>query len=452
MDYACTICNYIMCALRASLPGLSPRGSVASSQLPGMRGSTTVQDHLDGIPGAPKNISFDGFRFKDLGELYCVLDSATVAKYTEVDLLARLDGDYGNQKVEATVCSNVVDVLRDRMDFARFQGRPGDFRCEIDFEAVRPPPEVVRCPADGQEFRDAEDFFRRHHNARRLRDPSLPIRSIVLPYGLWSDGVQMSKWSGAGVHPVCLYIMSFRESIRFTHDNIVRLGYIPNMVHPRHVSAAGHGSHKWSKAKWHQVSLIWFFCTLARQCVVPGWQVRDGGLLNNWLRIDNGHIESNGGLGCGCLFVILVFCHGWRGLDGGVLLCVNMLNKCCPLRSRYAKQVELDLFHEALGVMLDELKSLEENGFLYNFGTEENPDNVTVYPFPLRYTVDYPECMAVLGLAMSGGYYPHPNYMVPSYSATNDVELGMGLDCPDIATRYKFRNEVDHMAAVASGS
>ena len=176
---------------------------------------------------------------------------------------------FGRQTVEVTVCINVAEVLADRVDYGRFSGAVS----EIDLEPVRPPPEWVGGPADGHEFRAAVAFFRAHHARRRAADPSLPERCLALPYGLWSDGVQMSRWSGTGLHPVCLYIMSYRDVIRFKHDNIVRLGYIPSMVHPCHVSPAGHPSHSWSKDKWHQViivpSLVVRVCRLVSIIIAP---------------------------------------------------------------------------------------------------------------------------------------------------------------------------------------
>ena len=211
---------------------------------------------IPGLPRLPPDVSFEGFRFANYGSLCKLLDSATVAKYEDVNLADQQQDKFGNQVVHVTRCSNIAEVLVDRMDFARFHGPPGEVQCEIDFEAVRPPPQKVGSPADGCEFRDAEDFFNGHHAQRRAQDSSLPARCIVLPYGLWSDGVQMSRWSGASLHPVCLYVMSYREVIRFTHENIVRLGYIPGVVHPRNVSQRGHQSHQWSVDKWAQVTCL----------------------------------------------------------------------------------------------------------------------------------------------------------------------------------------------------
>jgi hypothetical protein len=115
-------------------------------------------------------------------------------------------------------------------------------------------------------------------------------------------------------------------------------------------------------------------------------------------------------------------------------------------------QVRLEQFHESLAIILKELKVLERDGFAYNLGTDDEPDYVTMYPFPLRYTVDYPEGMTILGLAASNGNYPHPNYRVPAYTEKNDVDLGMGLDCPDIPRHYPKRTEQDHMAALRAGN
>ena len=115
-------------------------------------------------------------------------------------------------------------------------------------------------------------------------------------------------------------------------------------------------------------------------------------------------------------------------------------------------QVRGDLFHESLNIMLKDLKILEKVGFKYNLGTDEWPDIVTVYPFPLRYTVDHPEAMTLLGLAMSSGNYPHPNYLVPVWKEKNGVRRGMGMDCPDIPRHYAHRTEADQLSSLPLNS
>ena len=305
------------------------------------------------------------FRFKSLPELNGFLDAASVAKYERVNLTNK--DLYGNQKISVTRASNIEAVFAERLEFSRYYTEDGvTYRCEVDLERQDPPlvngvPQGVSRPAEGQDIRDAEDFFTEHHRVRRLTDQSLPLICLVLAYGLWSDGVQMSRWSASKLHPMCLYMMNFREKLRFTWEAVVRLGYIPDILHPRTVSEKDHPSHKWTKKKW--------------------------------------------------------------------------------------KAVRSDLFHDSVRELIRELKRLEIEGFLYNIGTDEVPEYVTVYPFPLLMTLDYPECCDILGIAR-GGNYPHPNYMVPTWNSKNGVVRGFGLDCEDIPERYSQRTEAKHMQAV----
>ena len=175
------------------LPPLAPC-SAALTLVAGKQGSGNiddVQEALGAMEGIPGGIEFDGFRFKSYSHLCETLDSATIAKYEDFDVAAGRPDKFGRQTVEVTACINVAEVLADRVDYGRFSGAVS----EIDLEPVRPPPEWVGGPADGHEFRAAVAFFRAHHARRRAADPSLPERFLVLPYGLWSDGVQMSRWT-----------------------------------------------------------------------------------------------------------------------------------------------------------------------------------------------------------------------------------------------------------------